>query len=75
MKVIYSSEASPEQIRWGSCADPRGILTVGGVYEVEREDVHTWHTKLFLKGFNGGFNSVNFEPVGGSAEHEVFFSK
>lgn len=58
----YASEASSGQVQWGSCADPRGLLVVGHVYEVEREDVHTMHTKIFLKGFPGkGFNSVNFE--------------
>ena len=54
--------ASDSQVRWGSCADPRVVLAEGATYEVEREEVHSWHTKLFLVGFPGlGFNDVCFE--------------
>jgi hypothetical protein len=61
MKVVYTG-ADDDQVRWGSCADPRGLLVEGETYEVEREDVHSWHTKLFLKGVDSGrgFNSVCF---------------
>lgn len=57
------------QIKWGSNDDPNGLLEVGGEYEIERVDVHTWHTKIYLVDFpDKGFNSVCFEPVGGSNE-------
>lgn len=50
-----------EQIKFGSCDDPRDILKVGGNYTVEYVDVHDWHTKIKLTGINGQFNSVCFE--------------
>jgi hypothetical protein len=61
-RVVYSSPAEDEQVRWGNCEDPRPVLTLGQAYDVERADIHTWHTKLFLKGIDSGrgFNSVNF---------------
>lgn len=59
-KVTYTG-ATDEQVNWGSCTDPRGILTVGAQYEVERYDVHGWHTKVQLAGVPGWFNSVCFE--------------
>ncbi len=54
--------ASIEQIRWGSCDDPRQLLNVNQVYEVESRDVRSWHTKIKLVGIDGWFNSVSFEP-------------
>ena len=56
--------ASDQQVRWGSCADPRGVLTEGEEYEVERVEMHSMHTKIHLKGIEGGFNSVCFEEIG-----------
>jgi len=61
-KVRYLG-ATDEQVRWGSCADPRGKLEVGNVYEVEYREFHTWHTKLKLVGIPGKFNSGSFEIV------------
>lgn len=60
MKVQYIG-ASDEQARWGACSDPRGKLNVGTIYEVESQEVHSWHTKLYLKGIEGGYNSVCFD--------------
>lgn len=59
-KVRYIG-ASDEQVRWGNNDDPRGLLEIGNIYEVEHEDVHSWHTKYSLKGIKGKFNSVCFE--------------
>jgi hypothetical protein len=59
-KVTYTG-ATDEQVKWGSCADPRGVLTVGSQYDVERYDVHDWHTKIQLAGVDGWFNSVCFD--------------
>ena len=55
--------ATDGQVNWGGNADPRGVLTEGEIYECIRVDVHSWHTKVFLKGFPKGFNSLNFEEV------------
>lgn len=59
-RVIFTG-ATDEQIRWGSNDDPRDILSVGVSYEVERQEVHSWHTKIKLKGIDGWFNSVCFK--------------
>jgi hypothetical protein len=52
---------SPEQIKWGNCDDPNGILIQGDTYYVEHVEVHSYHTKLKLRGVRGKFNSVCFE--------------
>ena len=54
---------STEQMRWGNNDDPRGILIEGKDYEVVHVEQHKWHTKYYLKGVPGKFNSVCFEPT------------
>lgn len=63
MKQVKYTGATDSQVNWGSNTDPRNILTEGEVYDVEFEDVHSWHTKLKLVGIDGLFNSVSFEDV------------
>ncbi len=53
--------ATDEQINWGGNDDPREALKEGDVYLVEKESVHSWHTKVKLKDIDGWFNSVSFE--------------
>jgi hypothetical protein len=49
---------------WGSCDPIKGNLEVGKVYTVDRIEVHSWHTKVYLKEMPGKvFNSVHFEKV------------
>jgi hypothetical protein len=56
--------ASIEQIKWGSNDDPRQLLTEGETYTVDEVEVHSWHTKIYLKEFpDKKFNSVSFIPV------------
>ena len=63
-KVRFASEATIDQIRWGSNDNPNTVLTVGNVYEVSSWEVHSWHTKVRLVGFEHlRFNSVNFTEV------------
>ncbi len=64
-KVRYNG-ATDEQAHWGACSDPRETLREGEVYELERVEVHTWHTKIWLVGHdcNRGFNSASFHRVG-----------
>lgn len=52
---------SPEQIKWAGGGDPTGVLEVGQVYDVDRISVHSWHTRVYLIGFEKWFNSVMFE--------------
>lgn len=64
MKVAkyIATDVTDEQIHWGSCGDPRDKLIAGNEYEIDKVEVHSWHTKVFLKDFPGvGFNSVWFE--------------
>lgn len=63
--VRYVEDPKDIQVNWGGCADPRGILTVGEVYPIERVTIHSWHTKIFLVGIDcgAGFNSVSFECI------------
>ena len=61
--VIYIG-ASDEQVQWGGNDDPRGILIEGKHYEIERKEMHSWHTKIILREFPGKkFNSECFETV------------
>ncbi len=61
-KVRYTGSIE-EQVRWGNNDNPAGVLIEGDVYYVERVEIHTWHTKLYLRGVYGKFNSVCFEKV------------
>ena len=58
-KVYLYKKASKEQINWGGCDDPNK-LPLDEPFVVDDMFVHTWHTKLKLKGINGLFNSVTF---------------
>lgn len=60
MQVKYIG-ATDEQVKWGGNDDPRGLLNEGDIYEVSKEEVHSWHTKLYLTEFpSKKFNSVSF---------------
>lgn len=62
MKVRYVG-CNDVQVGWGGCADPRKVLEVGRLYEVERWETHSFHTKVFLEGVDcgRGFPSAAFE--------------
>ena len=62
--VKYNGEASDEQVNWGSNTDPRGLLNTENVYKVINVEVHSWHTKYYLEGIEGKFNSVHFIKAG-----------
>lgn len=61
-KVKYTG-CSIEQVRWGDNTNPEGILVEGDVYYLEKIEIHSWHTKFYLRGIKGKFNSVCFEKV------------
>jgi hypothetical protein len=54
---------SQDQINWGNNDDPNKLLFVGDKYVIEKVEVHSYHTKLTLRGVYGRFNSVCFEKV------------
>lgn len=59
--LVRYTGCSDEQVRFGGCADPRGLLVEGRAYWVEAQEPHTWHTKVYLTEHPGlGFNSVCF---------------
>ena len=60
METVVFDGTSDEQVRWGGNDDPREVLEVGDEYEVEETEVHSWHTKIKLKGFDGWFNDASF---------------
>ena len=51
------------QIKWGGHTDPRGVLKGSATYIVESVSVRSWHTKIYLAGFTGHFNSACFKKV------------
>jgi hypothetical protein len=57
--VIFTG-ATEEQIQWGGNDDPNQFLKVGDKAVIEAKEVHSWHTKLYLVGIPGKFNSVSF---------------
>jgi hypothetical protein len=63
MKLIFKG-CSEEQRKWGSHTGDPNELVVDKSYEEDYREVHTWHTKVFLRGIKGSFNSVCFEEAG-----------
>ena len=63
MKFVKYLGVTDEQVAFGSCDDPRADgLTIGAIYTVEYEDIHSYHTKISLIEYPGKrFNSVSFE--------------
>lgn len=61
--VVYTG-SSRYQVQWGGNDDPeKAGLKINVVYVVEEVEIHSSHTKLRVKGFEGRFNSVSFEPM------------
>ncbi len=62
-KVKFTT-ASDEQVNWGGNDDPRELLKTEEIYKVDKIETHSWHTKIYLRGFPGKkFNSVSFKEV------------
>lgn len=63
MKVKFIADwVTQDQINWGSHCDPRGVLDLDREYEIDYAEVHSQHTKIFLKFFpRMSFNSVWFD--------------
>ena len=64
-KMRYVEECVTDMsIGWGGGhTDPRGVLKPNVIYAVERTEKHAWHTRIYLIGIKGYFNSVWFEEV------------
>lgn len=54
--------ADNKENNWGSCDSAPQNLSVGETYIIEKFEIHSWHTKIWLKEKPGKvFNSVHFE--------------
>lgn len=62
-EIVRFVGASDTQVNWGGCDDPRPLMEEGDEFILEDVEVHSWHTKVRLKGVEGSFNSVCFEYV------------
>ena len=62
-KVKFKGDVTIEQIKWGNHTDPEGILEKDKIYTIKDIDIHSWHTRIYLGGISGYFNSVWFEAV------------
>ena len=61
MKVKFTCK---EPVTWGVSKTNASLLKFGEIYDVERIEEHSWHTKVFLKEFpDVEFNSVWFDEV------------
>lgn len=61
-RVIYLG-TTEDQITWGGNDDPRNVLIEGDIYQIEKVEQHSWHTKLTLRNIPGKFNSVCFKKL------------
>jgi hypothetical protein len=61
MKEVVFLGCNEHQMNWGSYTGDVSELVVGEKYIVEKEEIHSWHTKVFLKGIDGSFNSTCFD--------------
>ncbi len=59
-KVKFTG-ASEAQRNWGSYTGNYDELVVGKKYIIDHTEVHSYHTKVYLKGIKGCFNSVCFK--------------
>lgn len=53
------------QQNWGQCEDPSEVLNVGDRVWITKEEVHNWHTKLWVNEDRGPFQSTSFEECSG----------
>lgn len=60
MKVTFNG-CDEQQKRFGNNTGNVEQLEVGKSYDVENVEVHSWHTKYYLCGIDGSFNSVCFD--------------
>lgn len=63
MKDVIFIGCSEDQRRLGNHTGDASKLVVGNNYQIEKEEVHSQHTKVYLVGFEGSFNSVCFEEI------------
>lgn len=60
--VIFTG-CSEDQHRWGNHTGNLGDLILGSGYVVKTIKIHSEHTKVYLEGVSGSFNSVCFDEI------------
>ena len=59
VKVVNFDE---KIMNWGGNDNPADYLKIGNVYTVLKTEIHSWHTKVYLKEFPDlKFGSAHFE--------------
>ena len=54
----------PDPLTWGVDANNAKRLILGEIYTVEKTEIHSWHTKLYLQEVPGiPFSTVWFDEV------------
>lgn len=61
-RVIYVG-STIHQVNWGANDDPKNVLIEGDIYQIEKVEEHSSHTKLTLRNIPGKFNSVSFKKL------------
>jgi len=59
--IVTFTGCTESQLSWGSYTGNPTELVIGERYMIEKIEVHSWHTKVWLKNVDGSFNSVCFE--------------
>ena len=61
MKKAIFTGCTEDQKQFGNHDGDISKLEVGKQYNIVNEEIHSWHTKVFIENMNGSFNSVCFE--------------
>lgn len=65
-KVKYIKHPTKNQLKGGYYDNPIKLLKIGRVYEIERIEVYSWYTWIFLKKYPDlHFNYIWFEDING----------
>ena len=68
--LIVFMGSTIEQVRWGGNDDPKDLLEEGQIYALDHCEIHSYHSKIYLKDFPGKkFNSVCFSRYSSETDH------
>jgi len=59
-EVIYTGRCEDLGLYY---TDDTSLLEVRKTYTIEKEEWDSWHTKVFIKGFQGSFNPLHYEII------------
>jgi hypothetical protein len=58
---LYQARFTHPTAGWDGGEHPRTELELNEFYEIDYIEIHSMHTRIYLKGFKDWFNSVNFD--------------